>query len=224
MAQSVIVFAPHPDDAEFYAGGTIAWMAHQGITVYLVTVSDGRMGSFTHTSSELIRMRAEEARQGARLLGAEEPIFLGHADSGLDLLPAGFLREQFTSLIRQHRPDIVIAEDIFAAQELHPDHRAVARAVSDALSCATLPLVYPEHLQQGLEPHFVREKYFYAGPLEKANKIVNITTTMPIKLAAISAHKTQVEFLVEDVMRQARLAELNFESIIGAAFADPLDT
>jgi LmbE family N-acetylglucosaminyl deacetylase len=218
----LLVFSPHPDDAEFFAGGTIARLVSEGAEAWIVVVSDGRRGSFEHDSETLARLRKEEATRGAAALGAHEPIWLGHADLELDLLAPGTLREQFIRLIRQHRPDVVIAEDAFFPIEVHPDHRAVALAASDAVSFAYLPLMHPEHLEEGLEPHFVVEKYFYAAAPSAVNKIVDITGTMDRKLAAMGEHKSQVEFLVEDVMHQARLAGIDVRAILGDAAQDPM--
>ncbi|PJH75324.1 MAG: PIG-L family deacetylase [Anaerolineae bacterium CG_4_9_14_0_8_um_filter_58_9] len=218
----ILALVPHPDDAEFYAGGTIARMIAEGAQAVIVIATDGRRGSFQHDSETLINLRREEAKQAAAVLGAEPPILLGHADMGLDALPPGFLREQFVRLIRQYKPDVVITEDPFAPDEVHPDHRAVAWAASDAISYASLPLVHPEHLAEGLQPHFVLEKYFYAENPSGANKIVDVTDTMEKKLAALAEHKTQMTFLFEDVVRQARLAALNLEAMLGEAIQDPL--
>jgi len=218
----ILALVPHPDDAEFYAGGTIARMIAEGAQAVIVIATDGRRGSFQHDSETLINLRREEAKQAAAVLGSEPPILLGHADMGLDALPPGFLREQFVRLIRQYKPDVVITEDPFAPDEVHPDHRAVAWAASDAISYASLPLVHPEHLAEGLQPHFVLEKYFYAENPSGANKIVDVTDTMEKKLAALAEHKTQMTFLFEDVVRQARLAGLNLEAMLGEAIQDPL--
>lgn len=222
MPARLLVFSPHPDDAEFFAGGTIAGMARDGAEVTIVVVSDGRRGSFLMGSDDLAARRREEAARGAAALGAGAPVWLGHPDLELDTLPPGRLREQFIRLIRQHRPEAVIAEDAFSPLEVHPDHRAVADAASDALSFASLPLMHPEHVAEGLEPHFVVEKYFYGAAPSAANKIVDITSTIPQKLAAMAEHATQVAFLVEDVMRQARLAGIDVTAILGEASADPM--
>jgi LmbE family N-acetylglucosaminyl deacetylase len=218
----ILVLAPHPDDAEFYAGGMLAKMIAEGARAVIVIATDGCKGSLEHDSDTLIRLRREEAKGAAAALGAEPPVMLGHADMELDALPAGFLREQFVRLIRQYKPDVVIAEDPFAAYEIHPDHRAVAWAASDAISYASLPLVHPEHLAEGLEPHFVPEKYFYSEDLSTANKIVDITDAMDKKLAALAEHKTQMTFLVEDVLRQARLAGLDLDALLGDSLGNPM--
>ncbi|MEW6094630.1 MAG: PIG-L deacetylase family protein [Chloroflexota bacterium] len=218
----ILVLAPHPDDAEFYAGGTIAKMITEGARAVIIIATDGRRGSFAHDSETLVHLRREEATQAAAVLGAEPPVMLGHADMELDALPPGFLREQFVRLIRQYKPDVVIAEDPFAQYEVHPDHRAVAWAASDAISYASLPLVHPEHLAEGLEPYFVPDKYFYSEDPSTANKIVDITGTMEKKLSALAEHKTQIAFLVEDVLRQARLAGLDLDALLGDSLGDPM--
>jgi len=218
----ILALVPHPDDAEFYAGGTIARMITEGAQAVIVVATDGCKGSFQHDSETLIRLRGAEAKKAVAVLGAEPPVMLGHADMELDALPPGFLREQFVRLIRQYKPDVVIAEDPFAPDEVHPDHRAVAWAASDAISYASLPLVHPEHLAEGLQPHFVPEKYFYAEDPSTANKIVDITDTMEKKLSALAEHKTQMAFLVEDVLRQARLAGLDLDALLGESLNDPM--
>jgi LmbE family N-acetylglucosaminyl deacetylase len=212
---------PHPDDAEIFAGGTIARFIAEGARAYLVVATDGRRGSFEHDSETLASLRAEEGRRAARALGAEPPILLGYADLELDRLPPGVLREAFIRAIRTYRPDVVIAEDPFAPYDPHPDHRAVAWAASDAISFAELPLMHPEHLEQGLEPHLVAEKYFYSEHPPSTNRVVDITATMDTKLKALAEHRSQVTFLVEGIVREARLAGVDVEAILGSMASDP---
>ncbi len=222
MSKTVLALVPHPDDAEFFAGGLIAKLIDEGAKVYLAIASDGCRGSFEHDSATLAQIRRQEAQRAAQVLGAEPPILLGYPDLEVDTLPPGVLREAFIRLIRQTKPDVVIAEDAFAPYEVHPDHRAVAYAASDAIHFANLPLMHPEHLEQGLQPHFVVEKYFYGENLPNPNKIVDISRTMERKIAALGEHRSQVKFLVEDVLRQAQLAGLDLRAWLGEALDDPL--
>jgi LmbE family N-acetylglucosaminyl deacetylase len=217
--KTALVLAPHPDDAEFYAGGTLAKWIAEGTRVVIVIATDGSKGSYHEDAPSLNRIRAEEATHAAAVLGAESPVMLGHLDMGLDLLPPGILREQFVRAIRQYKPDILLAQDPFAPYEVHPDHRAVAWAASDAAYSSYLPLVYHE---QGLESHYVVEKYFYSDHTESWNKIVDTSQTMEVKMAALAEHKSQIAFLVEDIMIQARLAGLDVHSLVGEAAHDPL--
>lgn len=219
--KTVLVLTPHPDDAEFYAGGTIARMVEEGAQVFIAIATDGRKGSYEMDAATLMRARAAESRAAAKVLGAEPPILLGHPDMGLDLLSPGVLRQEFIYLIRKHRPDAVIAEDPFMPFEAHPDHRAVAWAASDAIHYSNLPLMYPEQIADGFQPHYVVEKYFYRDTADGANKIVDIASTLKKRIAALQEHKSQIQFLVEDILIQARLAGLDPTAVMGEAASDP---
>jgi LmbE family N-acetylglucosaminyl deacetylase len=238
---NVLVFSPHPDDAELYAGGFIAKLARQGAQVSIAIVTDGSKGSFEHDPPALIPIREEEARQASIALGANPPIFLGYPDTEMDSLPSGKLREQFIRLVRENKPALTIAEDPFAPYTSHPDHRAVAAAASDAIHLAALPLVHPEHLREGLETHYVVDKYYYSDRLPEPpvfhetartglypagrtgfrNLVVDIEGTIDVKVAAILEHRSQVSFLFEDVLRQIRLAGLEPEEATRGIGADP---
>ena len=221
MPQTTLVLVPHPDDAEFFAGGTIARMVKEGRRVVIVVATDGGKGSFEHTTEALVQVRRREAMRAASILGAEPPVMLGHPDMGLEQLPPGALRQEFIRAIRQYRPDALIAEDPFSPGDWHPDHRAVAWAATEAVNAAGLPLVHPEHRDEGLEPHQVAEKYFYAESDAGVNKVVDITATLETKLAALAAHESQMAFLVEGVLRQMRLAGVDPRPLLEAAGADP---
>ncbi|MEN6523916.1 MAG: PIG-L deacetylase family protein [Anaerolineaceae bacterium] len=220
--KTILVFAPHPDDAEFYAGGTLALWEQQGHRIILVTVTDGNKGSYIHFAEELTRLRREEAKKAAEILGVSEILFLDYHDQELDLLPAGVLREQFVRLIRNYQPDVLVAEDVLFKEEPHPDHRAVALAAADAVFSSGLPLVYPQHLEEGLKPHFVAEKYFYSEDPDLTDKIIDITGTFDKKMEALAAHKTQVEFLVDDLVRQAIIAGVEENELLLIARQNPL--
>jgi hypothetical protein len=67
--------------------------------------------------------------------------------------------------------------------------------------------MHPEHAEEGLQPHFVAEKYFFSEHLPSTNRVVD---------HARRAHgDAGSPFLVEDVMRQARSAGLD-EAVLGS--------
>ncbi len=226
MPEIVLALVPHPDDAEYYCGGTLAKYVAEGAEVHIVVATDGRKGSFLEESSTLAGLRAEEMRRAAATLGAEPPVLLGFPDMELDTLRPGVLREQFVRAIRQVKPDVVFSQDPYCLYEPHPDHRAVAWAATEAINCSKLPLAYPQHLAEGLAPHWVREKYFYGDVLPGANRVIDTTETIERKLAALVEHRSQVVFLVEDVLRQGAMAGLDPADSAGAAGAgstNPVD-
>jgi LmbE family N-acetylglucosaminyl deacetylase len=223
MPEIVLALAPHPDDAEIFCGGTLAKFASEGATIHIVVATDGRKGSFLEESDELAALRAEEMRRGAAALGAQPPVLLGFPDMELDTLRPGVLREHFVRYIRKFRPDIVFAQDPYALYESHPDHRAVAWAALEAINSAPLPLAYPQHLAEGLQPHLVREKYFYGPELPGANTIVDTTYFIERKIASVAEHRSQVVFLVEGIARQAAMAGLDIHQVAGGTAGGPVD-
>jgi N-acetyl-1-D-myo-inositol-2-amino-2-deoxy-alpha-D-glucopyranoside deacetylase len=193
----------------------ISLLAIEGWRITIVTATDGRKGTLSETEEDLIQKRAQEAIEGARILGADPPVMLGHPDGELDCLPAGKLREQFIRLIRQYRPGLIICQDPFYSEETHRDHRACAWAAEEAIESAYLPLIHPEHAAQGLAPHAIREKYFYTAPgSARVNRVIDTSRTIEQKIAAMLAHRTQITFFIEEMMLQARHAGLDPETLL----------
>jgi len=218
--QKALVIAPHPDDAEFFAGGLISKLISENISVTILIATDGCCGSFTESKESLIGLRKEEAKRAAAILGAEV-IFLGYHDYELDQLAPGQLREQLVGIIRKQKPEIVVTIDPFARNEAHPDHRALAWASGDAINHAGLPLIYPHQLEDGTTPHFICEKYYYSEDFGIQNKIVDITPFMDKKLEAMKAHDSQVRFLVEDFFRQASIAGIDLKNMFNLSLDYP---
>lgn len=223
MPDVILALAPHPDDAEIHCGGVLARLAAGGATVHIVVATDGSKGLFIEEGGDLAVLRAEEMRRAAAVLAAEPPVLLGFGDMELDTLPPGALRERFVAAIRRIRPDIVFAPDPYALYEPHPDHRAVAWAAIEAINCSQLPLAYPQHMAEGLQPHLVREKYFYGDTLLGANKIIDTTEFIDRKIAAIAEHRSQVVFLVEGILSQVAMAGLDLKQMAVGATQSPIE-
>lgn len=199
MSKRVLVIVAHADDMEFMAAGTIAKMADLGYEIREVIATNNERGTLdpewdTRFTAET---RREEARRGARVLGMNPDVeFLGYEDGFLCEAPHVELREKCMRAIRRHRPDILFTWDAFAPYEEHPDHRAIAMAVTEAASFSHFPLYHPEHRDEGLDPHYVGERYFFAKSPRDANKIVDITAQIDRKIDALCEHTCQMEMTV----------------------------
>ena len=214
MSKRVLVLAAHPDDAELFAGGTLAKMIADGAEVAVLVATNGDAGSFELGRTRLAEVRRLEALQAAGVLGVHEVAFLDHPDGELDQLEPGFLREQFIRAIRGRRPDVVFTFDPFAPFEDHPDHRAVAFAAQEAAHFSAFPLYCPQQLAEGLQTHLVGEKYFFAKHPTHANEAVDISDTLDVKIAALLEHKSQVAFLFEFWVQQAALVGVDISTIL----------
>jgi LmbE family N-acetylglucosaminyl deacetylase len=73
----------------------------------------------------------------------------------------------------------------------HPDHLAAGEAAACAVyPDARNPFAHPELLEEGFEPHTVRELWLMAAP--EPTVVVDITPTFERKLAALRRHESQV--------------------------------
>jgi LmbE family N-acetylglucosaminyl deacetylase len=194
------VFA-HPDDPEFFAGGTFArWAAACAeITFLMATSGDKGSADPEMTHAKLIDIREEEERRAAAVLGVNEVIFLRYPDGELTADLA--LRRDITRTIRQKKPDVVVTTDPinwYSERSInHPDHRAIGEA--------TLAAVYPTardrlnfielERDEGLEVHKTRQVYI-AGA-QTPNKKVDITDFLETQINSLREHKSQIKDIDE---------------------------
>jgi LmbE family N-acetylglucosaminyl deacetylase len=199
-ATRVLVVLAHPDDPEYYCGGTVArWCAEgRSVTYCLLTRGDKGADESAVDPASLARLREAEQRAAARLLGVREVIFLDHPDGYL--VPDLNLRRDIVGIIRRVRADIVVTCDptsfIPSTSYLnHPDHRAAGQATLDAVfPAAGSGLFFPElEREQGLKPYTVGQVYV-AGALHP-NTTVDVTAYLDRKVAALREHKSQIQDL-----------------------------
>jgi LmbE family N-acetylglucosaminyl deacetylase len=189
-----MVVLAHPDDPEFFCGGTVGRWVQEGAEVIYVLVTRGERGSDDPTTDpeQLAEIREKEQLAAANVLGVNDVVFLGHPDGSV---VAGLsLRRDITREIRRWKPDVVITCDPVRSGWRyinHPDHRAVGESALDAVfPDSRNPLQFPELLEEGLEPHRVQEVYI-AGATEPDTE-VDITGSIALKLDALRNHRTQI--------------------------------
>jgi LmbE family N-acetylglucosaminyl deacetylase len=97
--QRALVAVAHPDDADFWAGGTVARWSAAGILVTYLVLTDGDAGGFDPAvpRADIPRIRRSEQQAAARILGVRDVRFLRLAEGtivqGVELLNVtGFRR------------------------------------------------------------------------------------------------------------------------------------
>ncbi len=208
----VLVVLAHPDDPEFYCGGTIARWAASGrhITYCLLTRGDKGSDDDSLSTQELAEIREVEQRAAAKTLGVHEVMFLDELDGYV--LPTLDLRRDIVRVIRQVKPRVVVTCDptnFFPSSTYinHADHRAAGQATLDAVyPAARSSLYFPELSQEeGLQPYKVREVYI-AGA-QHPNITVDITDFFSQLVAALGEHRSQIKDItaLEERMRKRML-------------------
>lgn len=189
-----LVIGAHPDDAELYAGGTVATWISQGASVAFLLLTDGRLGSHDPAidPAEVAMMRLAEARDAAALLGLDEIWFGGSPDGGLRR-NIDEATELVAATIREFRPDIVVGHDPWRLYELHPDHRAAGTATCDGLVGAREWNAFPSLRARGLSPHRPRELWLMGTT--QPDLFIDVETSMDKKLESLAAHRSQFAHL-----------------------------
>jgi len=188
---NAMVITPHADDAEYGIAGTVAKWTQQGKEVIYVVCTNGNKGSNNPQMQpeKLAAIREQEQLAAAKLLGLKEVIFLRHEDQSLEDTPE--FRKEIVRLIRMYRPEIVATSDPYRRYIWHRDHRITGRVVLDAIfPYARDRWAYPDLVEQGLEPHKVKEVLLWGA--EEPNYFTDITDTFEIKMAALHCHHSQV--------------------------------
>ena len=114
---SIMVLMAHPDDAELWAGGTIAIHSRVSRVTIVVNSND--------------KVRRAEAMSGARILGA-----------GL-VLRKDLSVETCIRLLQEMQPDIVITHRL---DDVHPEHREVAKITLAAIPETVIRTGHPVRL------------------------------------------------------------------------------
>jgi LmbE family N-acetylglucosaminyl deacetylase len=207
FSRAMVLFA-HPDDAEFFCGGTIARWAREGCEVHYVCITDGSAGSNEPgTTREAMRpVREREMRAAAEILGVSSVTFLGEVDGFLAV--TADTRRKVTREVRRVRPEVLVAPDpsrLWSGSDYvnHADHKAAG----ELALCAVMPdaptrVMFQELEREGLEPFEIPNLYLSA---EDADTFVDITDTLTVKLKALGAHASQLGPEIEEgVTERAR--------------------
>jgi N-acetylglucosamine malate deacetylase 1 len=209
---SILIFGPHPDDAELGMGGTILKLKQQGHTVHIVDMTNGEPTPFGS-----VETRAKEAAAAAKVLGVERTL-VGLPNR--EVVHSIENRHKVAAVIREHRADWLFVPYPLDA---HPDHMAVSRICEDArfdakLTKSSIPgdPFYPKriiyyfctHLRMNFTPNFC----------------IDITDTIDQKIESVRCYASQFVGNSAFVPDMVKTITAYFGSRIGTAYAEPFYT
>ena len=168
----ILAVMSHPDDAECWAGGTLAKYVACGHSVHIVVMTYGEED-----------VRGAEALEGARRMGCALEL-LGHKDAFLRDTDSA--ADQVLEVLFRENPQVLI---IHNPDDTHPDHEASFRIASRAVirwyvsshRPSLIPSVFAANSYQGMGK---------SGPLA-LDTFVDITATWDKKAHAMEAHMSQ---------------------------------
>jgi len=181
----------HLDDIPHRSAGTCAKLINEGYTGYLIrTSNDEKCGP--GTKAQNILSNEQENAKMAQALGFTEVFNLYYRNHRMNNISSVELRSRLVFLFRLLKVDTVVSFNPWGHGEENPDHWVTGRSVEEACWMSGMGNDYPEHMEAGLRPHGVRERYYWtARPGQPFNRVVDISSTLEQKLLSIAECKSQ---------------------------------
>ncbi len=197
----------HSDDIPFYCAGTLAKLLAEGYTGYLIQTSNDEKCGPTPRIGETIAGNERDVDELARVLGLARVLHLSYRNHRMDGDSVLELRCRLILLFRLLKVDTVFTFCPWGINEENPDHWVTARAVEAACWMSSCDKDYPEQLAAGLQPHAVRERYYWAAREGQLyNRVVDIAPHIRAKVEAYVACRSQGPGGSNGARLRARLA------------------
>jgi LmbE family N-acetylglucosaminyl deacetylase len=204
--QRALAIVAHPDDLEYGAAAAVAAWTGAGKSVGYVLVTRGEAGIDGVPPDEAGPLREGEQRASAAEVGVSTVEFLDHRDGVIEYGPA--LRRDLAAAVRRHRPELVVTlnhHDYWSFGAWNTaDHRAVGRAALDAVADAGNRWIFPELLDEGLQP-WPGVRWIAIAGSPRSTHAVDVTATLDRGVASLAAHRSYLAALGDEPPeRQAR--------------------
>jgi LmbE family N-acetylglucosaminyl deacetylase len=195
----ILAIHAHPDDVEFQCAGTLARLKQAGCHITIATMTAGDCGSAEMGPAEISRVRREEARRSADLLGADY-MCLEFQDLGIVHDNDG--RRRVTEAVRRARPEIVLTAP---PVDYMCDHEMTSRLVRDACFGASVPN-YATCQWEPAPPLAKMPHLYYVDAIEgidyfgkaiQPEFIIDVSATFELKLKMLACHASQRNWLLK---------------------------
>lgn len=176
----LLAVCAHPDDLEVCAAGIFIKAKEEGLTTGLIILTDGAASGKADAGE-----RAQEAKEGARLMGLDYFRHLDFPDSALVFDQRAV--SAVIPLLREASPRYLFT---LHPDDYHPDHVAVGQVCQAAAFTAGLP----RHGKDGNGWSYRNILYMTADRRTNARRpdlLVDVSDVMERKLAACRAHASQ---------------------------------
>ena len=181
----------HLDDVPYYCSGTCAKLIDEGYTGYLIrTSNDEKCGG--GTTAQNIKSNEAEHLKVAEAIGFTDTYDFYYRNHRMNVISSIEMRARLVFLFRYLKVDTVLSFNPWGDGEENPDHWMTGRVVEEACWMSGMGNDYPEHIEFGIKPHSVLERYYFVGRTgQPYNRVVDIGSVLDRKIQAIVECKSQ---------------------------------
>jgi LmbE family N-acetylglucosaminyl deacetylase len=197
---------PHSDDLPLFAAGTVAKLVSEGYTGCLIRMTNDEKAGRGATTGEIVLNNERDNDAVAAALGLTKVFNLNYRNHRMDNESRQEMRGRLIHIFRLMKVDTIFCYDPWGHYEENPDHYVTGQVVESACWMAGSSRDYVEQLAAGLEPHAVREKYYFARGPQLVNRIVDISGSIDRKVECNRLNVTQGPAGENGARLRARLA------------------
>jgi LmbE family N-acetylglucosaminyl deacetylase len=143
--------------------GLVARQLAAGLRGLLVRVGDDRLEGWNMPPEQAAWRNRLEAEAAAKVLGLAEVVSFGYPAGELRNVPHTTLRDRLLTLIRRHRPAVLVIPNPHTEHDRNLDSYYAGAAAEDAWHAARFANYLPA---LALEPYVTPEVYYYAPPVD----------------------------------------------------------
>jgi len=181
----ILAFAAHPDDCEFFIGGTLLKMKSAAYNVGVCDLSRGEAGTYGDSET-----RQKELEKATALVGLDVRVTLDMPDGNIRDKEEN--RLQIIEVIRKYQPELVLS---FKESDCrHPDHHYCGKMVRECCFLAGLQKIKTSS-------NAFRPSAFIGFPelvFDKPDFVIDVTDFWEQRQEAIRCFQTQVIQTGED--------------------------
>lgn len=189
LNKTVIAVVAHPDDAEWYTGGTLSLLSKNNKVIVVVGTSGEKGGNNIPALGEV---REKEQREAGKILGYDEIVFLRIPDRNLK--PDGEFKNQLKEVFQKYKPEILFTFDSIKQGYIyrHSDHLAAGEVSYDI----------------AVETSFVKKAFLFHT--NKPDVVVDVQATTNDKIKALEAHSSQRDLRSRQPLLRAFIRIMSF--------------
>ena len=195
MTKVAFAIAAHPDDIEFMMAGTLLLLKKAGYEIHYLNLSRGNCGSIETDSAKTAKIRLNEGKKAAQILGAYfHPPFCNDLEIFYDLKTL----RRLAAIVREVKPTVLLTHSPTDYMEDHmntcrlavtaafargmPNFKSNPSRETEGYDCTiyhSLPHSLADNLRQRIIP----------------SAFVNTASVHATKMVALTAHRSQQNWL-----------------------------
>lgn len=182
----ILMIGAHQDDNEFRCGGIASKYVRMGHDVRFLSLCNGCGGHHILSPEETVRVRAEESKKVAALLGVTYDVWDIDDCSIVADLPT---RRRLIRYIRNYNPDLIITH---RPNDYHADHRAAGQLMQDASYMLIVPHECPDTPAMRRMPVIAYNEDRFKNPDFSGDIVVDVDEELDIKMQIAAFNVSQV--------------------------------